>query len=160
SGSGPGWGADLSAAGALWMNHLTSCMGKSGLAPFVGGNFDSLVFSPATVVYADEIIRQARLFAQGFPLNDESIALEQIETIGPGGNFLDSDLTLSLFHEMNAQNSAIWPGFSLESWQTQGAPKADAVLKKRTLEIVADLKPAVDHDTLMEKGEEFIQSLG
>ena len=34
SGSGPGWGADLPAAGALWLNHLTSCLGKVGLAPF------------------------------------------------------------------------------------------------------------------------------
>jgi len=35
-------------------------LGKVGLAPFVGGSFDSLAFSPALVVYSDEVIRQAR----------------------------------------------------------------------------------------------------
>ena len=50
SGSGNGWRADLSAAGDLWQNHLTSCLGKVGCVPFVGGNFDSMVFSPATAV--------------------------------------------------------------------------------------------------------------
>jgi len=101
SGSGPGWGPDLSAAGTLWMNHLTSCLGKVGLAPFVGGNFDSLAFSPALVVYSDEIIRQARFFNQGFEISDASVALSEIDSIGPGGNFLISDLTVALCREIN-----------------------------------------------------------
>jgi len=42
SGSGGGWGADLLAADGFWLNHLTSCVGADGLAPFVGSNFDSL----------------------------------------------------------------------------------------------------------------------
>ena len=57
SGSGPGWGPDLLASGGFWMNHFSSLLGKVGLVPFVGGNFDSLAFSPAAVVYADEVIR-------------------------------------------------------------------------------------------------------
>ncbi len=56
SGCGSGWGADLIGAGDLWMNHLTSCIGKVGLAPFVGGNFDSMAFSPTLVVLSNEII--------------------------------------------------------------------------------------------------------
>ena len=37
SGSGPGWGPDLLAGGMHWLNHLTSCLGKVGLAPLCGG---------------------------------------------------------------------------------------------------------------------------
>ena len=66
SGSGQGWSADLIASGHQWVNHLISCMGKVGLAPFVGDNLSSLVFSPQIIVYANEIIREARLFADGF----------------------------------------------------------------------------------------------
>ena len=68
SGSGGGWGADLLAADGFWLNHLAACVGTVGLAPFVGGNFDSLAFSPAAAVYADHIIGQARRFADGFTL--------------------------------------------------------------------------------------------
>ena len=86
SGSGAGWGPDLPAAGAFWLNHLTSRLGQVGLAPFVGGNFDSLAFSPAAVVMADDIIRQSRLFAQGFLLDDAHVA--QISKMwGPGAIF-------------------------------------------------------------------------
>ena len=66
SGSANGWGADLIASEALMMNHLTSCLGKVGLAPFVGGSFGSKVFSPTTVVYANEVIEQSRHFTNGF----------------------------------------------------------------------------------------------
>ncbi len=50
SGSANGWGADLIASEALCINQLTSCMGKVGLAPFVGGTLGSKVFSPEVVV--------------------------------------------------------------------------------------------------------------
>ena len=55
---------------------LTSLLGKVDLAPFVGGNFDSLVFSPAAVVYADEVIRLSQSGTFAGPL--EYAAPEQV----------------------------------------------------------------------------------
>jgi trimethylamine--corrinoid protein Co-methyltransferase len=156
SGSGPGWGPDLSAGGALWMNHLTSCLGKVGLAPFVGGNFDSLAFSPAFVVYSDEVIRQARFFNQGFEISDTSVALNEIESIGPGGNFLISDLTVSLCREINF-NSSIWPNLTLDEWQTKGSPQADELLRSYTRELLDDLPVPEDHADIIARGERFIR---
>ncbi len=121
SGSGAGWGADLPAADLFWMNHLTSCLGRAGLAPFVGGNFDSLAFSPTAAVYADHIIRQARRFAAGFALDEEALGLPEIAEVGPGGDFLAADLTLRHFREV-AFNSPIFPRLSLEAWQAGGGP--------------------------------------
>jgi trimethylamine--corrinoid protein Co-methyltransferase len=155
SGSGPGWGADLPASGTLWMNHLTSCLGKVGLAPFVGGNFDSLVFSPTFVVYCDEVIRQARFFNQGFDINEASVALSEIESIGPGGNFLISDLTVALCREINF-SSSIWPNLTLDQWQTKGNQQADQVLRKRTRDLLDDLPVPEDHADMIARGESFI----
>jgi trimethylamine--corrinoid protein Co-methyltransferase len=155
SGSGPGWGADLPASGTLWMNHLTSCLGKVGLAPFVGGNFDSLVFSPTFVVYCDEVIRQARFFNQGFDINEASVALSEIESIGPGGNFLISDLTVALCREINF-SSSIWPNLTLDQWQTKGNQQADQVLRTRTRDLLDDLPVPEDHADMIARGESFI----
>ena len=99
SGSGGGWGADLLAADGFWLNHLTACVGTVGLAPFVGGNFDSLVFSPAAAVYADQVICQARRFADGFTLDPAAVGLAEIDQVGPGGNFLTAELTLRHFRQ-------------------------------------------------------------
>jgi nicotinamidase-related amidase len=88
SGSGMGWGPDLIAAGHQWMNHLLSCMGKVGLVPFVGDNLGAMAFSPAIAVYANDIIQQVRLLARGFELNDETVGLDEIAQVGPGGDYL------------------------------------------------------------------------
>jgi trimethylamine--corrinoid protein Co-methyltransferase len=158
SGSGPGWSADLNAIGILWMNHLTGCLGKVGLAPFMGGKFGSTVFSPHFVVYGNEVIRQARLFSQGFNLDDDTLNLSEIETIGPGGNFLEADQTMELCRGLHYSDS-IWPYLSLDQWQTGQHPNADAVLRRHTCEILDNAKPPEDYDELIQKGQDFIQKL-
>lgn len=158
SGSSIGWGGDLAGSGNLWMNHLTNCIGKVGLAPFVGGILDSLAFSPSLAVYADEVIRQSRQFAHGFSLDDRSLGLEEINDIGPGGNYLASKTTLKLCRD-TSQLSEIWPAYSTETWQAAGSPKSELVLRDKTLEVMKTMEPADDHDALISKGEAFISEV-
>jgi trimethylamine--corrinoid protein Co-methyltransferase len=159
SGSGMGWGTDLIAAGHQWINHVMSCLGKVGLAPFVGDNLGSKAFSPTLIVYADEIIAQARRLAQGFALDEDAVAFDDIEHAGPGGNYLTSDLTLKLFR--NAYyNSGIWQRLTLEEWQDQGQPRADDLLRTYTRRLLEDARPPEDHAELMSRGEAFIHNLG
>ena len=159
SGSGTGWGPDLLASGTLWMNHLTNSMGKVGLAPFVGGNFDSQAFSPTTVVYADEIIRQVRQFAAGFVVDDHPDPVQDIESAGPGGSFLMSEATLAQYREVHEQHSQIWPGYALEKWLDEEEPKASEKLRKHTLDILENLSLPEDHDELIENGERIISRI-
>jgi trimethylamine--corrinoid protein Co-methyltransferase len=156
SGCGPGWSADLMFAGVLWMNHLTACLGKVGLAPFVGGRFGSTVFSPTLVAYSHEVIRQTRIFAQEFGLDNESVVVEEIKAVGPGGNFLMADQTVKLCRQTNC-SSDIWPYLSLDDWQAEKMPKADDLLRRYTADLINSLQPPDDHDELMEKGEAFIR---
>jgi trimethylamine--corrinoid protein Co-methyltransferase len=155
SANGNGWGADLFASDLLWMNHLTSCLGKVGMAPFVGGNFYSKVFSPAILVYANEVIRKVRIFEQGFSLIDDPDILAEIKSAGPGGSFLTAESTVKNCRALPRDN-VVWPHISLEKWQSRGCPKADQFLRKYTFEIMEHMSPPEDHDELIEKGERFI----
>jgi trimethylamine--corrinoid protein Co-methyltransferase len=157
SGSGQGWGADLIASGHQWLNHLISCTGEVGLAPFVGDNLGSLVFSPNIIVYADEIIRQARLFAEGFVLDDAAVGLKEIADVGAGGHFLMSDLTFKLCREAY-YSSAIFDRLTLEKWESRGCPRAEDILKDYTRHLMANCKPPEYHTDLMKKGEAFIRA--
>lgn len=159
SGSGPGWGCDLIASGHQWMNHLVSCMGQVGLVPFVGDNLGSMTFSPAIVVYADEVIAQARRMAGGFVLNGEAVALDGIAQVGPGGNFLMADLTLELFRQAYFR-STIYPQLTFEVWQDRGRPRADDLLREHTRQLLDELAAPEDHALLMAQGEAFIARLG
>ena len=159
SGSGMGWGGDLIAAGHQWVNHLTSCLGKIGLAPFVGDNLDAKAFSPVVIVLANEVIAQARRLAHGFAFDDGALVLDEIEAVGPGGNFLTEPTTLRRFRDAYFKSS-IWPNHTLESWQDAGNPHADQVLRQHTQDMLDRLQPPEDHDELMARGEAFIQQRG
>ncbi len=158
SGSGMGWGADVIAAGHQWLNHLVSCMGQVGLVAFVGDLFGGKAFSPNVIVYANEVIEQARRFARGFEMDDSDLLLDEIAQAGPGGSFLTSDLTLRRFRQAYFE-SEIFPHLALEAWQERGCPRADDALKRYTKRLISDLEPPRDHSELMAKGEAFIHNL-
>jgi trimethylamine--corrinoid protein Co-methyltransferase len=155
SGAGMGWGADLIAAGHQWVNHLLSCLGKVGLAPFVGDNLGSKAFSPSIAVYANEVIAQVRRLAEGFALDDATVALDEIAQVGPGGSFLTSELTLKLFRQAYFQ-SDIFPRLTLEEWQARGCPLAIDLVTNHTRHLLDRVEAPEDHGTLMEQGEAFI----
>ena len=157
SGSGMGWGPDLIAGGHQWMNHLTGCMSKVGLAPFVGDNLGSKSFSPAVIVYANQVIEQARRLAQGIALDDTSLALDEIAQIGPGGSFLISDLTLKLFRKAYYRSDVL-PSLTLEEWQDRGRPRAEETLRRHTRQLLEELGTPEDHANLIAKGQAFIDA--
>ncbi|MGD2039493.1 MAG: trimethylamine methyltransferase family protein [Anaerolineae bacterium] len=158
SGSGMGWGVDLITAGNQWLNHIVSCLGSVGLVPFVGDILTSLVFSPAVIVYADEIIAQARRLAQGFLLDDSTVSIEEIAQVGPGGSFLMSDLTLKHFRQAYF-HSEIFAQWSLDEWQAQGQPRAEMLVRRRTRHLLATSSPPDDHAEVLARGTDFIQSI-
>lgn len=159
SGSGMGWSADLIASGHQWFNHVISCAGKVGLVPFVGDNLGSKAFSPAVIVYANEVIEQARLFAQGFVLDDTTLRLDEIAEAGPGGSFLTSKLTLQLFRRAYFRSN-IFPRLSLEDWQSRGCPEASSLLRRYTTHLIEEVQAPADTQSLVAQGEEFIAGRG
>jgi trimethylamine--corrinoid protein Co-methyltransferase len=155
SGSGNGFGADLIASEALCINHLTSCLGKVGLAPFVGGSFGSKVFSPTMVVYANEVIEQSRQFTKGFIINERTLALEEIRKFGAGGNYISSHQTMRLFRDAY-HTSSIFPRLSLERWQEIEHHDAMKFLRTRTLDLLNSPNYPDDQQELLKKGEYLI----
>jgi trimethylamine--corrinoid protein Co-methyltransferase len=158
SGSGIGWGPDIVASGHQWANHMLSCMGSVGLAPFVGDVLGSKAFSPALMVYANEVIAQARRFAGGFSLGEEDAVLSEIESVGPGGSFLTSDKTLSQFRDAYHQ-SGFFENLSMERWQAQGRPKAVDLLREHTRRLLNEAQAPDDRSHLLHSGEAFIRAL-
>jgi trimethylamine--corrinoid protein Co-methyltransferase len=155
SGSGMGWGADLIASGHQWFNHVISCVGKAGLVPFIGDNLGAKAFSPSIIVYANEVIEQARLFASGFSLEDAAIGINEIAQTGPGGSYLTSKLTLQLFRKAYYR-SRIFPKLSLEEWQAKGCPQATELLRRYTLGLIEGATAPEDGQELLDHGESLI----
>lgn len=159
SGSGNGRGPDLIASGNLWQNHLSSCIGKVGCAPFVGGNFDSMAFSPTAVVLSNHIIGEAKKFSDGFNLNDETVNLNEIKSVGHGGNYFTSEQTLASLQELDATD-AIWSSLSLDSWKERNMPTAEKALIDYTHDLYSKAKTESENNIdIIKKGENFISKL-
>ncbi len=157
SGSGTGWGADFVSADTYWMNTLTFSLKQGGLAPFVGDTFGAKAFSPQSVVYVHEIIDQARRIANGFNLEEVNEALGDIASTGPGGNFLSAPSTRKRFKSGYYQ-SPVWPRWSLEKWEAAGKPEAARLLQEKTIELIESSPAPEDYESLIEKGEKFIDN--
>ena len=156
SGSNSGRGGDLPSSDNFWMNHLSSCLGKVGCAPFVGGNFESMAFSPASVVLSDHIIGEVRKFARGFSVEESAINLSEISSVGHGGNFLTSEHTLASLGEISDFKTP-WSPMSLEHWQSQGKPSAHEELIALTMDLYAKAKIASESQKeLTQIGERYI----
>ncbi|MGW8250142.1 MAG: trimethylamine methyltransferase family protein, partial [Anaerolineales bacterium] len=159
SGSGNGWGPDLLSSEMYWMNHMTFCLTKGGLSPFVGDTLTSKAFSPTNCVYVHEIIRQVLDYANGFQLDEGSSCLDEIESEGPGGHFLTSPTTL-VNYKSAYYTSPIFPRYSMENWVEAGRPQAMDVLRRYTIDLLQELHAPEDHDELLARGEAFIHALG
>lgn len=154
SGSGEGWGPDLLAAGTQWMNQLTSVVGRVGLCPFVGSSLNSKAFSPALTVYGDEVIAQARLFAEGFAVDDASLGIDEaMAALRQEGHFLMSPTTLERYQD--AYFGSTFPHISLEKWEEE-RPLGDRLLRERTRDLLAEAEPPDDHDLILARGEAFL----
>ena len=55
-----------------------------------------------------------------------------------------------------AFNSPIFPRLSLEAWQAAGRPRAEDLLRRHTVELMASHAAPADHDELLERGEAWI----
>ncbi len=157
SGGWMGRGPDLMASSMLWQNHLTSILGSPDFVPFVGNNFDSLAFSPSTVVYAAEIIRLSRELGKGFSISPDEVGLEEIIKLGPGASYLTSGLTMKKFKEPLTK-SEIWSLIPLEEWLRNGEPKAGNELREYTHSMIEELPALENHDKIIEAGEEYLRS--
>lgn len=158
SGSGTGWGMDLIAADTYWLNTLTFGLTKGGLAPFNGDTLGSKAISPLTIVHVHEIIDQALRFAAGFQLDDAHAVLDEIAEVGPGGHFLGVPSTMERY-KTGYYTSPLYPHWSMETWQLEGQPSADSMMRARTVELLQNLPVPPDHDNLIAKGEAFIARL-
>jgi trimethylamine--corrinoid protein Co-methyltransferase len=159
SGCGLGWAGDLAAAGQLWTNHLLSLLGKSGLAPAVGGTLGSKAFSPLLAVYSNDVIGQAVRVWEGFALSDQELDVDTMETQGPGGSCLTSELTMGRFQGAYYE-SELMPRIGLEEWEKRGHPRFEDLLRENTRELLDSQKPLDDHDDLVARGEAFIEAFG
>ena len=93
------------------------------------------------IVFNDEIISYVRnLLCEGIDVNDDTRAINVIEHVGPGGNYLGEEHTVKHFKNEFWQ-TGIMNRLNLDAWRNEGKQKLTEKLNKKVKEILADHKP-------------------
>ncbi len=81
-----------------------------------------------------------RSFMGGVSLDAESLALEVIHKVGPGGDFLTADHTLSHFRDL--WQPTLFDRRRMEDWVAAGSTRLDQRLQEKTVAIMEEHEPA------------------
>jgi trimethylamine--corrinoid protein Co-methyltransferase len=106
-------------------------------------------------VIDNEIIGMIHRMLSGIKVNQDTMAFDVIENVGPGGNFVTEDHTID--HMMD---EFFYPSLSVRSnfdiWEERGRPDMLSRAKTKVLDVFEEIKESLlDHDTIAEIKEAF-----
>lgn len=140
----PSWGyaghsdsklMDQQAAEDAFFSVMGALMTRTNLIHDVGYIESGITTSPEMIVYTVECISSLRHFFQGIPLDEESLAVDAIHEVGPGGTFLTHDHTFQGFRWF--WQPRLQDRHQREDWLRMGGRSLGDRLKERTLELMA-----------------------
>jgi trimethylamine---corrinoid protein Co-methyltransferase len=105
----------------------------------VGYMESGLTGSFEMIALTDELVSMADNLLKGIVVNDETTLVDEINRVGPGGNYLDSDVTLQRFREfwfpslLDRQRRLVW--------QKKGATTMGERLNAKVLNILENHQP-------------------
>jgi trimethylamine--corrinoid protein Co-methyltransferase len=98
----------------------------------------------------DEICGMVRRFERGYEINEESLAVDVVHKVGPGGHFLTQKHTRK-FHRKDFRLPALSDRSSYDMWESAGKKTATERCKEKWQEVLANYQvPALPEDTLAE----------
>src|SRR4030043_5962 len=118
--------------GALWT--LLSSLNGGNLVHDVGYINNGLTTSYEQLVVSNEVISMVRRITGGFEINEETLALDLIHKVGPGGEYLTSEHTLKHFKEN--WSPQIFTRTPYERWATEGKKDLAARANEKAREIL------------------------
>lgn len=130
---------DEQAASDTTFSVLVALLIGANLVHDIGYLEAGLTTSPEMIVFTDEVIGMMRRFAGGFKLDAESLAMEVIHQVGPGGNFLTEDHTLAHFREF--WQPQLFDRRRLEDWREAGSKRLTDRLRQKTIQLMESHQP-------------------
>jgi trimethylamine--corrinoid protein Co-methyltransferase len=122
----------------------------------IGGLEGSNTLCLEQMIIDSEIWQSALRFARGFDVNNETLALDTIRNVGPGGHFLSQKHTLEHF-----ENELWMPKISdrkpYAAWESGGEKKLVDVAKQRVKSILKNHKPEPIDKAIQEEIDQILK---
>jgi len=115
---------------------LLSALSGNDFVHGVGEMYQGRMSSPEFAVLGSEIIDMVKVVMQGIEINDETLPLDLIERVGPGGTYISESHTLKHFRKFWVPKV-----FDRSMAKREGIKKCEDLLNEKTLEILKTHKP-------------------
>jgi trimethylamine---corrinoid protein Co-methyltransferase len=115
------------------------------------------ITSDDMIVMCDEIIALVKRLLRGFEVSPETLALDVINQVGPGGCFLDHDHTFKHFRNEFLILKCM-DRKSLATWDREGGESFAAKVRSRVEKILVEHKPEPLDKTLSDRIREMVLS--
>jgi trimethylamine--corrinoid protein Co-methyltransferase len=126
---------DAQAAAEVAFSCLASALVGANLVHDAGSWLDhGSLASPAFMVLVNEILYMVDQFTRGLPVNDETLALEIIDRVGPGGHYLYEEHTLQHFRDV--WYSDLFDRSIHQMWLADGARTFEQRLRDKTAKLM------------------------
>ena len=130
---------DEQAAAESMLSVLMAKFSGANLIHDVGYVESGLTTSFEMIVLTDELVALTDNLMKGIEINDETLMLDEIHTVGPGGHFMDTDQTLRRFRDF--WYPSLLDRGRREQWLAEGAATLGQRLNARVREIVKEHRP-------------------
>ncbi|MBA7674556.1 Glycine betaine methyltransferase [subsurface metagenome] len=133
---------DPQAATEAAFSCLSSALSGANLVHDSGWLDHGSVVSPSHQVLVNEILYMVKQYMNGMLVNDETLALELIDRVGPGGNYMQEEHTFKHFRDV--WYSKLFDRTINANWIEKGAKHLDERLREQTQKIM-EHKPSQLH---------------
>ena len=140
---------DAQAAAEVAFSCLASALVGANLVHDAGSWLDhGSLASPAFMVLVNEILYMVNRFMGGVPVNDETLALDVMDQVGPGGHYLYEDHTLKHFRDV--WYSDLFDRKIYDRWVQDGAKHFSERLRTKTAALMAHQPAPLPEDVQQE----------
>jgi len=98
-----------------------------------------LTVSLEMIVLTNELVAMADNLLKGIEVSDETLSVEVLEEVGPGGNFLGHPQTVQHFRDF--WFPTLSDRYTYEEWQSRGGLDMGERLRRRVNDILREHEP-------------------
>ncbi|MCL5073043.1 MAG: trimethylamine methyltransferase family protein [Actinobacteria bacterium] len=135
---------------------LSAALSGANIIHDIGYLEDGLCGSYEQLVLTNELIGMVKRYISSVKVDKNTLALDVIEKVGPGGNFLMEDHTFA-----NFKNEIFMPQLIDRSvyanWKTNGSKSLEVRVNEKVKEILKEHKPEPIHSDKLLKIEEYMK---
>lgn len=99
-------------------------------------------YSHAQLVMDNDFFRMIKYVLKGIPVNDETLAIDVIKELGPGGDYMMSEHTMKYMRDIGS-NPDLIDRNNRAGWEVQGKKDMSTAAMEKAEDIIKNHKPSI-----------------